>query len=449
MANIQITETLNSGLKRKYSIVVSADYLNKKLDEDFAKIQSDVVVEGYEKGQVPPEVLKEKFGGKVLGKIMQEIVDEAIKKHFDEIDHSAATQPQVVIKDENWQKADDIHIEMSYETLPNIPELDLSSISLEKMVVKIDEASIDEAMGNLANAQPEFKDYAADVAAKKGDQVVMDFVGKVDGKVFEGGTAQDYPLILGSGSFIPGFEKQLIGVKAQEVRNVNVTFPQNYDATHLAGKPAIFECTVKSIKQPIPLKIDDQLAKKFGAKSLNDLRSQVTQSLELEYADVARAVMKRDLFSELEKIVSFELPPSLVEAEAKQIAHQLWHAENPDVTDHNHGEIDTTEAHTMLAERRVCLGLFLADIGEKIKVKVSDTELQQAIMQQARQYPGRQQEFLEFVEKNPQMQQQLRATIFEDKVVEHVFDQVTVTEKDATTAELQEALKSLNEASHL
>ncbi|WP_152022054.1 trigger factor [Candidatus Uabimicrobium amorphum] len=442
---MKITETLNSGLKRQYSIVVSADYLNKKLDEDFAKIQPDAVVEGYEKGQVPEQVLKEKFGGKVLGKVMQEIVDESIKKHFDEIDHSAATQPQVVIKDENWQKADDIHIEMSYEVLPAIPEVDLSHIRLEKMVATIDEASIDEALGNLSKAQPDFKDYEEDTAAQNGDQVVMDFVGKVDGKAFEGGTAQDYPLVLGSGSFIPGFEDQLLGIKAQEVRNVKVTFPENYDASHLAGKPAIFECTIKTIRQPIPLEINDALAKKFGAKDLNDLRTQVSKSLELEYADVARAVMKRDLFSELEKLVSFELPPTLVESEAQQIAHQLWHAENPEVTDHNHGEIDTTDAHKLLAERRVCLGLFLADIGDKIKVKVSDAELQQVIMQQARQYPGKQQEFLEYVQKNPQMQQQLRATVFEDKVVEHVFDQVTVTEKNTTTAELQQALRALNE----
>jgi trigger factor len=334
-------------------------------------------------------------------------------------------------------------MKINYEALPAIPEVDLSALKLEKLVVKAEDEAVEEALKNLAESAQNFetkKGKAAD-----GDQVVIDFVGKVDGEAFEGGSAEDYPLVLGSNSFIPGFEEQLIGTKAGEEKAVEVSFPEEYGAEHLAGKAAVFDCTVKEVKKPVPAEINDELATKYGAEDLAALKAQVVERLEAEYAGAARAVLKRGLLDELDKVVSFDLPPSLVEAEAKQIAHQLWHEDNPDVEGHDHGEIETTEEHTKLAERRVRLGLLLAELGQKAEVEVTDAEMTQAIMNQARQYPGQERAFFEFVQQNQQMQQQLRAPIFEDKVIDHIVEQASVTEKEVSKEELQKAVEALED----
>jgi trigger factor len=334
---------------------------------------------------------------------------------------------------------------MSYEALPTIPEVDLKKIKLEKMIAKADEASVDEALANLAETAQDFADRKKGTKAKDGDQVTIDFLGKVDGEAFEGGAAEDYPLVLGSNSFIPGFEAQLVGVKLGEEVEVNVTFPAEYGAENLAGKDAVFECKIKAVKAPKAAEINDELATKFGAEDLAALKGQITERLEAEYAGAARAVQKRQLLDALDKMVKFELPPSLVEAEAGQIAHQLWHDENPDVQGHDHPEIEPTDEHNTLAERRVRLGLLLAELGQKAEIQVTDAEMTQAMMNQARQYPGQEREFFEFVQQNPQMQQQMRAPLFEDKVVDYVFELATVTDKDVSKDELQKAVEAMDD----
>ena len=346
---------------------------------------------------------------------------------------------------EDWKEGDDIAVEMSYEALPTIPEVDLKSVTLEKLVVKADDAAIDEALASLAETAQDFESRKKGTKAKDGDQIVMDFVGSVDGENFEGGSAEDYPLVLGSNSFIPGFEEQLVGVKADEQKDVAVSFPDDYQAEHLAGKEAVFACTIKDVKKPVAAKLDDELAKKFGADDLAALKTQIGERLEAEYAGAARAVMKRGLLDALDKLVSFELPPSLLDAEAGQIAHQLWHEENPEVEGHDHPEIETTDEHKRLAERRVRLGLLLAELGQKAEVEVTDAEMSQAIMNQARQYPGQEREFFEFVQKNAQMQQQMRAPLFEDKVVDYVFELAQVSDKEIDKDELQKAVEALEE----
>lgn len=334
---------------------------------------------------------------------------------------------------------------MTYEALPEIPEVDLSSITLDKMVVKADDAAVDEALANLAETAQDFEAREEGAKAEDGDQITFDFLGKVDGEAFEGGAAEDYPLVLGSNSFIPGFEEQLVGVVAGDEKDVTVSFPQDYQAPHLAGKEAVFECKVKEVKKPVAAKIDDELAKKFGAEDLAALKSQIAERLEAEYTGASRAVMKRGLLDELDKLVSFDLPPSLVEAEAGQIAHQLWHEDNPEVEGHDHPEIETTDEHKKLAERRVRLGLLLAELGQKAEVQVTDAEMTQAIMNQARQYPGQERQFFEFVQQNQQMQQQMRAPLFEDKVVDHVFEQATLNEKEVSKEDLQKAVEELED----
>lgn len=443
---MQVTETLNEGLKRGYDIKIPASDLDEKVNAKLAEAQPGVEMKGFRKGKVPMALLKKQFGPRLMGEAMQEAVDGAMSKHFEESGDRPAMQPKIEMKNgEEWKEGDDVEVEMSYEALPTIPELDMKAIKLEKMVVKAGDADVEEALSNLAKSAQNFEDRRKGSKAKDGDQVVIDFVGKVDGEAFDGGAAEDYPLVLGSNSFIPGFEEQLVGAKAGEEVEVNVAFPAEYGAENLAGKDAVFACTVKAVKAPADAEINDELAKQFGADDLETLKGQVAERLEAEYAGASRAVLKRKLLDSLDDIVSFDLPPTLVEEEAKQIAHQLWHDENPDVHDHNHGEIEATEEHTKLAERRVRLGLLLAELGQKAEIQVTEQEMTQAVMAQARQYPGQERQFFEFVQQNAQMQQQLRAPIFEDKVVDYILELADVSESEVSKDDLQKAVEALDE----
>ena len=442
---MQVTETLNEGLKRAYSIKLTAAELDTKVTEKLHEAQPDVEMKGLRKGKVPLALLKRQFGQRIMGEAMQETIDGAMSKHFEDSGDRPAMQPNVEMKEgEKWKEGDDVEVSLTYEALPTIPEVDFSKIKLQKLVVKSDKAAVDEALDNLASSANDFKDRKKGSKAKDGDQIVIDFIGTVGGEAFDGGSSEDYPLVLGSNSFIPGFETQLVGCKVGEDKKVKVTFPQEYGSENLAGKDAEFACKIKNVKEPVPAKINDELATKFGAEDLKALKVQISERLESEYGGAARAVMKRHLLDALDKKVKFELPPSLVEAEAKQIAHQLYHEENPDVKDHEHEDIKPSKEHNKLAERRVRLGLLLAELGQKAEVEVSDAEMSQAIMAQSRQYPGQEKEFFEFMQKNEQMQQQLRAPIFEDKVVDHIFEQATVTDKKVNKTELQTAVEALD-----
>ncbi|MGV6840411.1 MAG: trigger factor [Planktomarina sp.] len=438
---MQVTETLNEGLKRAYDITIPAADLDAMVNEKLTEAQPEIEMKGFRKGKVPMALLKKQFGPRVMGEVMQESIDGAMTKHFDETGDRPAMQPEVKMTNEDWKEGDDVNVSMSYEALPEIPEIDLKSVKLEKMVAKADDKSIEDALKNLAESAQSFDDK--DGAAEDGDQVTIDFLGKVDGEAFDGGAADDYPLVLGSNSFIPGFEDQLIGTKAGDEKDVEVNFPEDYQAENLAGKAAVFECKVKAVKSPKAAEIDDELAKKFGSEDLDALKKMITERLEEEYVAASRAVQKRSLLDAMDGMVKFDLPPTLVAAEADQIAHQLWHDENPDVEGHDHDKIEPTAEHTELAERRVRLGLLLAELGNRAEITVTDAEMSQAIMGQARQYPGKEREFFEFVQKNRQMQEQLRAPIYEDKVVDYVFELADVTEKEVTQEELQKAVEEL------
>ena len=440
---MQVTETLNEGLRRGYRIVLPASELEETVNGKLAEAQPTVEMKGFRKGKVPMALLKKQFGQRLLGEAMQETIDGAMSKHFNDSGDRPAQQPDVKMTNEDWKEGDDVEVEMSYEALPTIPDVDFKAIDLEKLVVKADEAAVDEALANLAENAQDFKDRKKTAKAKDGDQIVFDFLGKVDGEAFDGGASEDYPLVLGSNSFIPGFEEQLVGVKTGAEKDVVVTFPEEYGAAHLAGKEAVFSCTVKAVKEPVPAEINDELATKFGAEDLAGLKVQIAERIEAEYAGAARAVMKRALLDALDEKVKFELPPSMVETEAGQIAHQLWHEENPEVQGHDHDPVETTQEHRDLAERRVRLGLLLAEMGQRAEVQVSDAEMQQAVMAQARQYPGEERQFMEFVQSNEQMQQQMRAPIFEDKVVDYAFELANVTEKEVSKDELEKIVEAL------
>ena len=441
---MQVTETLNEGLKRGYNIVVTAAELSAKVDEKLIESQPTIELKGFRKGKVPLALLKKQYGQRMIGEAMQESIDGAMSKHFENNGERPAMEPAIKMTNEDWKEGDDVNVEMSYEALPTIPEVDLKSIKLKKMTVKADKNSVDEALANLAETAQDFEDRKKGSKAKSGDQITIDFLGKVDGEPFEGGAAEDYPLVLGSNSFIPGFEKQLLDSKVDQEIQVNVTFPSDYGSENLAGKAALFECKVKAIKSPKAMTISDELAKKFGAEDLKGLRTQITERLETEYTGASRAVLKRDLLDSLDKLVSFELPPSLVEAEAGQIAHQLWHDENPEVEGHDHPDVTPTDEHNVLALRRVRLGLLLAELGQKAEIQVTDSEMTQAIMTQARQYPGKEREFFEFVQKNQQMQQQMRAPLFEDKVVDYILELAVVTDEVTSKQDLEKSVEALD-----
>lgn len=443
---MQVKETQNEGLKRGYQFTLPAADLAATVDAKLKEAQPEVEMKGFRKGKVPMAMLKKQFGPRVLGDAMQEAIDGALRDHLANSGDRPATQPKVEMDGgETWKEGDDVVVNVSYEALPAIPEVDLSTLSLERLKVEAEESAVTEALENLAKSAQSFDDRKKGTKSKSGDQVVIDFKGFVDGEPFEGGEAEDYPLVLGSNSFIPGFEDQLIGVKAEEEIKVEVKFPEEYGAPHLAGKDATFECKIKAVKAPKAAEIDDELAKKFGAEDLDGLKKQITERLEAEYAGAARQVMKRALLDQLDAAVKFDLPASLVEAEASQIAHQLWHEENPEVHDHNHGNIEPTDEHKTLAERRVRLGLLLAEIGQKAEVTVSDQEMTQAVLRAARQYPGQERQFFEFIQKNEGAQQQLRAPIFEDKVIDHIAEQAKVEDKTVTKAELEQAVEKLDE----
>ena len=443
---MQVKETQNEGLKRGYQFTLPAADLAAQVEAKLKEAQPEVEMKGFRKGKVPMAMLKKQFGPRVMGDAMQEAIDSALRNHLETSGDRPALQPKVeMVGGESWKEGDDLVVDVTYEALPAIPEADLSGIELERLVVEASDEQVNEALENLAKNAQSFEDRKKGSKAKDGDQVVIDFKGMVDGEAFEGGAAEDYPLVLGSGSFIPGFEEQLVGAKAGDEIKVEVKFPEEYGAPHLAGKDAVFETTVKAVKEPKAAELDDELAKKFGAESLDALKAQIRERLEAEYKGASRQVLKRALLDKLDALVKFDLPESLVEAEAAQIAHQLYHEEHPDDHGHNHGEIEPTDEHKKLAERRVRLGLLLAEIGQKAEITVSDQEMTQAVLRQARQYPGQERAFFEFIQQNPQAQQQLRAPIFEDKVVDHIAEQAQLSEKTVTKEELEKAVEALDE----
>jgi len=440
---MQVTETLNEGLKRAYNILLTANQLEESVQGKLIEAQPTFEMKGFRKGKVPMSLLKKQFGQQIMGEVMQESIDNAMKEHFDNTGDRPAQQPSMEMKDgDSWKQGDDVEVSISYERLPDIPEVDFKKIKLKRMVVEVDDKAIKEGLENLAKNAQNFEDRKKGSKSKDGDQVNINFLGKIDGEAFEGGAGEDYPLVLGSNSFIPGFEEQLVGKKAEDKVEVKVSFPEDYNSKNLAGKNAIFDCVINAVKQPKPAVIDDEMAKQFGSEDLKSLKEQLKERLGAEYVAAARQLTKRELMDSLDKMVKFELPESLVEAESSQIAHQLWHDENPDVEGHDHPEIETNDEAKKLGERRVRLGLLLAELGRKNEITISDQEMQQSVFEEARKYPGQEKEFFEFVQKNEEIQQQLRAPLFEDKVVNFVFELSTITEKKVSKDELQKAMES-------
>ncbi len=441
---MQVTETKSEGLKREYALVVSAADLDTKTTEKLETVRKDFQMKGFRKGKAPLPLLKKMFGKSVLGEVVQETVEGSVADHLKEAGHRPARQPDIKIANENFEEGDDLNVEIAYECLPEVPDLDYPAIKLDRKTLEVDDAALDEALGRLADSAVDYEARDDGAASEDKDQVVIDFLGKIDGEAFEGGEAEDYPLVLGSNSFIPGFEEQLVGVKAGEEKDVNVAFPEEYGAPNLAGKDAVFEVKVKEVRAPKAAEIDDALAERFGAENLDGLKDQLKERIAAEYSDASRTLIKRRLLDVLDDMVSFELPETLVTAEANSIAHQLWAEENQGAEPTEQPEIEPTDEHRELAQRRVRLGLLLAEIGQRESVEISEADLGQAIMAQARQYPGQEREFFEFVKQNREALEQIRAPLFEDKVVDLILEKADVTDVPVSKDDLQSELEALD-----
>ncbi len=441
---MQVTQTKSEGLAREYAVVVTAGELEAKSVEKLEAVRADFQMKGFRKGKAPLPLLKKMFGKSLMGEVVQESVEEALKQHLDETGERPAQQPDVKIVNEQFEDGDDLSIEIKYECIPAMPEVDWSGVAIERRVVEIDDAAVDEALEKLAASAESYEPRDEGAAAEEGDQVLLDFEGSIDGVPFDGGKGEDFPLKLGSGSFIPGFEDQLIGVTSGESRDVTVSFPENYGNAELAGKEAVFACTAKEVRKPVPAPLDDALAQKYGAGSLDELKGQIRERLAAEFAGAARQLLKRRLLDVLDEKLEFELPEGLVEAEAKSVAHQLWHDDHPEDQGHEHPEIEPDDEHRKIASRRVKLALFFDEIGKTEKIEVSEQDMAQAVMEQARNYPGQEREFIEFIRSNQQMLAQIRAPLFEDKVVDAIVAKASVTDTPVSREELQKEIDALD-----
>lgn len=458
---MQVNETLNEGLTREFTIIIPAADLDAELNSRLVELAPQVNMPGFRPGKVPPALLRQRYGDALLGEVIEKSVNESSQRALEERDLRAASQPNVEIT--SYEKGQDLEYKLSVELMPEIDTVDFSTLELERLVAEPSDDDINDALTRMAEGQKESAPIEDARPAASGDVVVIDFVGKIDGEPFDGGAANDHHLELGSNTFIPGFEEQLVGVDAGAEKAVTVSFPDDYQASHLAGKEAVFDVTVKEIREPKPVEIDDAFAQRFGLDSLEALKEAIGEQMKGEYLTATRTRMKRQLLDILADKHSFEVPPKMVEEEYKGIVHQVvHHADGEQGHDHDHdhdhghdhdhdhdhghesgpdadeaklSEEDRAE-YRSIAERRVRLGLLLSEVGRQNNIQVTDQEVSQAIQQQAARFPGQERFVFDYYQQNPQALAQVRAPLFEDKVVDFVVEMAKVTDKTVSAEEL-------------
>ena len=441
---MQIVETTNEGLKRAYSVKIAAKDIAARVDGEVAKIAPQVRMPGFRPGKVPANLVKKMHGPALHQEALNTTVREALDKVVADNKLRPATQPQVALG-EGYEEGKDAELTVSLEVLPAIAAPSLDGLKLEKLVVAVSEAEVDEQVARLASGAKSFTDAKKGKKAENGDQLTIDFVGKVDGVAFDGGTAEDAALELGSGRFIPGFEEQLVGAKVGDEKTITVTFPADYPAENLKGKEATFDVTVKAVKVPGEAKVDDEFAKNLGLEGLDQLKGLLRGQLEQESAGLTRTQMKRALLDLLAAGHDFDVPPSMVEAEFEQIWAQLTQEANREEdAAAAMAEIEAEkDDYRAIAVRRVRLGLLLSEIGRANGVDVSAQEMNMLVQQAAQQYrPEDRQRFVEYIQQDPLAAAQLRAPLYEDKVVDFLFDKAEVTEREVSREELQAAIEA-------
>lgn len=432
---MNVVEKSSEGLSRTLEVVVPAADLQSRLSAKIEEIRPQVRLKGFRPGKVPSAHIRKMFGASIMSDILQEIVPEATQSSLDERKLRPASQPAIDVKsdaEDVLKKGADFKFEIKVEVMPEFEATDPKKLKLERPVAKVADAQVNEALERLAKDSRSYEDKPKTAKAAQGDVVVIDFVGKIDGEAFPGGSATDSRVALGDGAFIPGFEDQLIGVKAGDAVEIKVTFPKDYGAEHLAGKDAVFETTVKSVQAPQESKIDDSLAERLGLSDLEALKEALTKRFEQEHNQASRMKMKRQLLDQLDEAHGdIELPGRMVEAEFESIWREVMAAkEAGELEDEDKSKSDgelKADYHA-IAERRVRLGLVLAEIGRNAKVDVTQEELARAVNQEAMKYPGQERQVVEYFQNNPGAVQALRAPIYEEKVVDYIIELADVKE---------------------
>jgi len=441
---MQTAETLNEGLKRAYRLTITAAEVNQRIDAEVKRVAPQIKMPGFRPGKVPVNLVRKMHGEALAQDALNNAVQQGVQQVIAENGLRPALQPQVELG-QDYQPGGDAEVTVTLEVLPDVPAPAIDALKLERLTVPVADSAIEEQLGKFAAGQKSWAD-AGDKAAETGDQVTMDFVGKTaDGTAFEGGTGTDMAVEIGSGRLIPGFEDQLVGVKAGDEKQIHVTFPAEYPAKELAGQPATFDLSITAVKTGGEATIDDAMAKNLGLESLEQLRGLVKGQIEQEHNGLTRTHMKRKLLDQLAEGHDFEVPPSMVEAEFNQIWQQLEH-EATHEADPDAARADMEgdrEDYRRIAERRVRLGLLLSEIGQANGVEVSQQEMNRLIAQAAQQYgPEDRQRFIQYVQQEPMAAAQLRAPLYEDKVVDFLFERAAITDRETTREELEAAIES-------
>ena len=451
---MQVTETARDGLKRTLKVVVGQQELGERFSVRLDELKGRVQIKGFRKGKVPVPHLRKVYGKAVMQEVVEQTLNETSSKAIQERNERPAQQPKIEIVDASENTFEriisgesDLAYSMTFEVLPPIPQPDLSTLKIERLSADVDDAAIDAAIENIAERNIKY-DVEEGRAAVEGDMVTMDFTGKIDGVAFDGGSAESATLVIGKKQFIPGFEEGATGIKAGEERVITATFPDDYQMKTLAGKTAQFDVKAKAVSKPAKPAIDDGFAAGLGAETLPKLKELVGEQIKREYDQASRMKMKREVLDALDKGNAFELPASLVDFEFDNIWKQLENnlkATNKTFADEGKTEDEARKDYRGIAERRVRLGLVIGEIGEKNKLTVTQDELRRALIERARQFPGQEKMVYEYFEKTPGALAELRAPIFEDKVIDHVLEHVKPVERKVTKDELFKAVEETTE----
>jgi trigger factor len=442
---MQVTETLSQGLKREFKVVIPASDLAERLNSQLAEMKDKVRINGFRPGKVPTAHLKRVYGRSVMAEVLQTAINEANQKIVTDNNLKLALEPKIDFPTDQaeveaaLEAKGDLNVGVKIEILPTFDVGNFDDVEITRLKADISDEEVQQTLDRMASQNRTYVAREEGAAAENGDKLSIDFVGKIGDELFEGGTGENIDVVLGSDSFIPGFEAQLIGAKAGDQRTVNVAFPENYTATHLAGRDASFDVTVKSVSAPGELVMDDEFAKQFGFDSLDKLKDAIRSNIERDYTRASRDKLKRALLDALDKKYAFELPEGLVEQEFSGIWTQVENEQK--AGGKSFEEEGTTEEaaradYRRIAERRVRLGLVLAEVGQSANVQVTDDEVTQALLERARQFPGQEKMVWDYYRNNPEALAQLRAPVFEEKVVDHIVGMAKVTEQTVSKDEL-------------
>jgi len=436
---MQVTEVSSDGLKRDFKVVIEAKEINEKVENRLREISARVKIPGFRPGKAPIKLLKQRYGPSVMGEVLERAVTDSSAQALNERGLRPAVQPKIEI--DSFEDGADLEYSMAIELLPEIAPMDFSALELERVKIAVPEEEVDSALQRLADSRKESKPVETPRPAQSGDVLVIDFKGTVHGEALPGMAGEDHHLELGSNTFIAGFEEQLVGASAGDERTVEVTFPEAYGNEKLAGQPAVFECKVKEVREPVPAELNDELAKSMGAESLDDLRDKVKERLGQDYDGLSRMRMKREILDKLAEGHDFEVPQSMVDLEFdaiwKQVEHEREHGHS-DPDDEGKDDEELKAEYREIAERRVRLGLLLSEVGRLNQIEVAQDEVNRALFQEAQRYPGQEQQVVEYYRQNPEALAQLRAPLFEEKVIDFIINLAKVVEREVSPEQLRE-----------